>query len=118
MLENTSRSLIAWRFRAICLDCVIAIALTTATAATGKEFSDFLTLGMPKFTKLGAYYYVSRSLPLESARGTHHLSLPVQGVPATRFALGWEPQVGRDGVFLKFLTWSAIQCHERIASQE
>jgi hypothetical protein len=42
--------------RAICLDFFIAIALTAATAATGKEFSDFLTLGMPKFTKLCAYY--------------------------------------------------------------
>jgi hypothetical protein len=36
--------------------CVIAIALNGATAATGKEFSDFLIDRVTQTTKLGAYY--------------------------------------------------------------
>jgi hypothetical protein len=99
----------AWRFRAICLDCGVAIALTAATAATGKKFLDFLTLGMPKFTKLGAY---SNSVSM-TATGVgaghhhHHLSLPIQGMPVS---LGPGLRTARQSG--EFLSGSAKKCQK------
>jgi hypothetical protein len=101
-----------WRFRVICLDSFIAIALTAATTATGRIFSDFLIDGMPKFTKVGVHYScVSIAATGVGARHPSRFIARSGRAGQQPWPPGWEPP-GRVGNFSLGVPKSAKKCNE------